>query len=170
MNLMGIGLLELLVILLVAFMALGPSRSISMARTAGKVMSDLRRTFTEVAAAAGMEQATQPANARTASRPVPAARSNDQVDDQAPVGEETAAEEEETTAEQSTEGEAEPSVEQPTAAEAELSVEQPTAAEAELSVEQPTAGEAEPSVEQPTAGEDSPPASEPTPKKEEAAD
>ena len=142
MNLMGIGLLELLVILLVAFMALGPSRSISMARTAGKVMSDLRRTFTEVAAAAGMEQATQPANARTASRPVPAAQSNDQ----AAVGEETAAEDAEATAEQ------------------------PTAAEAELSVEQPTAGEAEPSVEQPIAGEDSPPASKPTSKKEEAAD
>ena len=56
MNFGGIGLLEVLVILLVAFLALGPNRSVSMARTAGKVINDLRRTFNEVAAAASMEQ------------------------------------------------------------------------------------------------------------------
>jgi Sec-independent protein translocase protein TatA len=56
MNIMGIGLSELAVILLVAFLVLGPNRSISMARTAGQVLSHLRRTFTEVAAAASQEE------------------------------------------------------------------------------------------------------------------
>ena len=56
MNFMGIGLLELGVILLVAFLVLGPNRSISMARSTGKLLIDLRRTFSEVAAAASIEQ------------------------------------------------------------------------------------------------------------------
>ena len=56
MNFMGVGLPEIGVILLVAFLVLGPNRSISMARTAGKVLGDLRRTFSEVAAAASLEQ------------------------------------------------------------------------------------------------------------------
>ena len=60
MNLMGIGLPELLVIFLIAFLALGPNRSISMARTAGKVLGDLRRTFSEVAAAVDLEEREPP--------------------------------------------------------------------------------------------------------------
>ena len=56
MNLMGVGLLEVLVIFLVAFLVLGPSRSISTARSAGKFLSTLRRTFNDVAAAASMEE------------------------------------------------------------------------------------------------------------------
>ncbi len=56
MNLMGVGLLEVLVIFLVAFLVLGPGRSISTARSAGKFLSTLRRTFNEVAEAASLEQ------------------------------------------------------------------------------------------------------------------
>ena len=56
MNFMGIGLPEIGVIFLVAFLVLGPNRSISMARSAGKVLGDLRRTFNDVAAAASLEQ------------------------------------------------------------------------------------------------------------------
>ena len=56
MNFMGIGLPEIGVILLVAFLVLGPNRSISMARTAGKLLGDLRRTFSEVADAVSLEQ------------------------------------------------------------------------------------------------------------------
>ena len=56
MNFGGIGLLEVMVVLLVAFLALGPGRSVSTARTAGKVLNDLRRTFNEVAAVVSMEQ------------------------------------------------------------------------------------------------------------------
>ena len=59
MNFMGIGLPEIGVILLVAFLVLGPNRSISMARSAGKLLSDLRRTFNQVAAAASLEQDEQ---------------------------------------------------------------------------------------------------------------
>ena len=59
MNFMGIGFLELVVILLVAFLVLGPSRSIGMARTAGQLLGNLRRTFNEVAAAASQELTEQ---------------------------------------------------------------------------------------------------------------
>jgi Sec-independent protein translocase protein TatA len=55
-NIMGIGLAEAGVILLVAFLVLGPNRSITMARTAGKVFGELRRSFTEMAAAVSQEQ------------------------------------------------------------------------------------------------------------------
>ena len=56
MNFMGVGLLEILVIFLVAFLVLGPGRSISTARSAGKFLSNLRRTFNEVAEAASLEE------------------------------------------------------------------------------------------------------------------
>ena len=59
MNFFGIGLPELAVIFLVAFLVLGPNRSIKMARTAGQVLSNLRRTFNEVAAATSLEQDEQ---------------------------------------------------------------------------------------------------------------
>ncbi len=62
MNLAGVGLPEMAVIFLVAFLVLGPARAIGMARTAGKVLGDLKRTFNQVAAAASMEQRDQPAN------------------------------------------------------------------------------------------------------------
>ena len=65
-NFMGMGVLELAVVFLVAFLVLGPGKSIEMARTAGKVIRDLRRTFTELAAAVDLEQLDQ-----SADRPAP---------------------------------------------------------------------------------------------------
>ncbi len=56
MNFMGMGMLELGVVLVVAFIVLGPSRSIDMARTAGKVIGELRRTFADLTAAVSLEQ------------------------------------------------------------------------------------------------------------------
>ncbi len=56
MNLMGMGLMELAVVLLVAFLVLGPGRSIDMARRTGKVLGDLRRTFNEVTDAISSEE------------------------------------------------------------------------------------------------------------------
>ena len=56
MNFMGIGIMELGVILLVGFLVLGPGRSIDMARRTGKIVGDLRRTFAEVADAISTEQ------------------------------------------------------------------------------------------------------------------
>lgn len=55
MNFLGIGTLELLVVFLVAFLALGPGKSIEMARTTGKILRDLRRTFDEVTSAVNLE-------------------------------------------------------------------------------------------------------------------
>jgi Sec-independent protein translocase protein TatA len=68
-NIMGIGLAEAGVILLVAFLVLGPNRSIDMARTAGKVFGDLRRTFTEVASAVSQEQGENPTAIRRKAPP-----------------------------------------------------------------------------------------------------
>ena len=74
MNFMRMGLAELAVIMVVAFLVLGPNRTINVARTAGKVLADLRRTFSEVAAAVSLEekgQAASPVESRPwESRPV----------------------------------------------------------------------------------------------------
>ncbi len=59
MNFMGMGMPEMGVVMLIAFLVLGPSRSIDMARTVGKVVRDLKRTFNEVAAAASLDQKEQ---------------------------------------------------------------------------------------------------------------
>ena len=56
MNIMGMGFMELAVVLLVAFLVLGPGRSIDMARRSGKVLGDLRRTFSEVTDAISTEE------------------------------------------------------------------------------------------------------------------
>jgi Sec-independent protein translocase protein TatA len=55
MNIMGMGVVEIGVVLLVAFLVLGPGRSIEMARKAGKMLGDLRRTFDEVTSAVSVE-------------------------------------------------------------------------------------------------------------------
>lgn len=54
MNLFGVGFLELTVIFLVAFLVMGPGKSIELARTAGKLLGDLRRTLNEMTAAANL--------------------------------------------------------------------------------------------------------------------
>ena len=55
MNLMGVGFMELVVILLVAFLVVGPVRSIDMAKRSGKILGELRRSFTEVTDAISVE-------------------------------------------------------------------------------------------------------------------
>ena len=42
---MGVGPLEMFVVLLVAFLVLGPERMVSSARDVAKVVADLRQTF-----------------------------------------------------------------------------------------------------------------------------
>jgi len=69
MNFMGMGLAELAVIMVVAFLVLGPNRTINMVRTAGKILADLRRTFNDVAAAVSLEEKGQAASSLE-SRPV----------------------------------------------------------------------------------------------------
>ena len=45
------GVTEMAIIFLVTFLALGPNRSIDMARTLGKVLGEIKRTVTEVISA-----------------------------------------------------------------------------------------------------------------------
>ncbi len=59
MNFMGMGIPELGVIFLVAFLVLGPGRAIDMARSAGKIMGDLRRSFADVTSAMTVETMEQ---------------------------------------------------------------------------------------------------------------
>ena len=56
MNLMGMGLPEMAVVLLIAFLVLGPGKSIDMARSVGKIVGELRRTFSDLAAAVTLEE------------------------------------------------------------------------------------------------------------------
>ena len=48
MNLMGVGPMELFVVLLVAFLVLGPERMVTSARDVAKVVADLRETFASI--------------------------------------------------------------------------------------------------------------------------
>lgn len=56
MNVMSMGVMELGVVFLIAFLVLGPSRSIDMARSAGKLIGDLRKSFNDVMEAVNLEQ------------------------------------------------------------------------------------------------------------------
>ena len=64
MNFMGMGIFELGVILLVAFLVLGPAKAIDMAKNAGKVLGDLRRSFGDVTNAMTMETMEQRTSTR----------------------------------------------------------------------------------------------------------
>ena len=56
MNVFGIGTLELVVILAVAFIALGPGKTVEVARTIGKMAREARRTFTDIMDAASVDE------------------------------------------------------------------------------------------------------------------
>lgn len=73
-NFFGVGFLELTVIFLVAFLVMGPGKSIEMARTAGKLLGDLRRTLNEMTAAANLNPENPPP-ARPPANPAPPASS-----------------------------------------------------------------------------------------------
>ena len=62
MNFMGMGIMELAAIFLVSFLVLGPSKSIDMARTAGKVIRDLRSAMSDLTSAVDLDQ-TSPSSA-----------------------------------------------------------------------------------------------------------
>ncbi|HLF04786.1 MAG TPA: twin-arginine translocase TatA/TatE family subunit [Dehalococcoidia bacterium] len=71
MNFLGMGLPEVAVILLVAFLVLGPGKSIDLARSAGKTFRDLRSTFSEVAKSIDLTEEEPPAARRSAPPPTP---------------------------------------------------------------------------------------------------
>ncbi|MCY4556561.1 MAG: twin-arginine translocase TatA/TatE family subunit [Chloroflexi bacterium] len=56
MNFFGIGTLELLVILTVALIALGPGKTVEVARTIGRMTREARRTFTDIMDAASLDE------------------------------------------------------------------------------------------------------------------
>lgn len=69
MNFMGMGMFEMAAIMIVGFLALGPTKSIEVAKTAGKLLGDLRRTFNEVVAAVDLEGEDSPRSRRPNTRP-----------------------------------------------------------------------------------------------------
>ena len=71
MNFMGIGIMELAVIFLVSFLVLGPSKSIDMARTAGKVIRDLRSAMSDLTSAVDLDQTSPPSASSQASMTAP---------------------------------------------------------------------------------------------------
>ena len=97
MNFLGMGMFELAAIFLVAFLVLGPVKSVEMARTAGKVLGNLRRTFNDVIAATTLDaedlnvsdpNTTRSAPTSSSSKPKDSSRdsSNDSADDANGVG------------------------------------------------------------------------------------
>ncbi|MSQ06417.1 MAG: hypothetical protein EXR54_04255 [Dehalococcoidia bacterium] len=61
MNFLGMGPMEIVVVLVVAFLVLGPGKSIDLARGAGKVFRDLRATFSNMSKAVDLTQDDPPA-------------------------------------------------------------------------------------------------------------
>lgn len=51
------GITEMAIIFLVTFLALGPNRSIDMARTLGKILGEIKRTVNEVISATNINSA-----------------------------------------------------------------------------------------------------------------
>ena len=80
MNIFGMGMMELAVVLLVAFLALGPGRSIELARRSGKVLGDLRRSFSEVTDAISAEDQQRSRPPPTAPPGVPTRPDDDPPD------------------------------------------------------------------------------------------
>lgn len=80
MNIFGMGMMELAVVLLVAFLVLGPGRSIELARRSGKVLGDLRRSFSEVTDAISAEDQQRSRPPPTAPPGVPTRPDDDPPD------------------------------------------------------------------------------------------
>ena len=71
MNVFGIGAMELLVILLVAFIALGPGKTMETARTIGRMMREARRAFSDIVEAASFDDGGRGDDRRTGRAPGP---------------------------------------------------------------------------------------------------
>ena len=72
MNLFGVGFLELAVIFLIAFLVMGPGKTIEMARSAGKLMGEVRKALNDMTVAtnlSGENPADPPKPPATPSQP-----------------------------------------------------------------------------------------------------
>ena len=56
MDILGIGMLELIVILVIALVVLGPAKTVKMARDAGKMLGEFRRAFGDLSRAMEEEE------------------------------------------------------------------------------------------------------------------
>ena len=56
MNFLGVGLVEVAFILLLAFLVLGPSRSIDLARTGGRLVRSLQSALNDLTTAVDLEK------------------------------------------------------------------------------------------------------------------
>ena len=87
MNLFGVGVLELAVIFLIAFLVMGPVKSIEMARSAGKLIGELRRTVNEMTAATdltGREQSSASPSSQASSQTASSQTTSSQAQNQTP--------------------------------------------------------------------------------------
>ena len=71
MNLFGVGNMELIVVLLVALLVLGPARMVDVARSAGKYWNEAQRTIRSVADAATAQLDAEPASQASQGEPGP---------------------------------------------------------------------------------------------------
>ena len=71
MNIFGIGNLELVVILVVALLVLGPGRMVDLARTLGRYWNEAQRTLRSMADAATVKLDEPPSIDRPPREPVP---------------------------------------------------------------------------------------------------
>ena len=62
MNVFGVGMLELTVIFLIAFLVMGPVKAIEMAKIAGKLIGDAKRNVNELTAATDLNEQRRPAS------------------------------------------------------------------------------------------------------------
>ncbi len=71
MNIFGVGNMELIVVLLVALLVLGPARMVDAARTVGKFWNEAQRTLRSVADTATAQLDAQPAAEGSEREPEP---------------------------------------------------------------------------------------------------
>ena len=81
MNFMGMGSVEIAVIFLVAFLALGPAKSIEMARTAGKFVREMQRTFHEMMASVNLDELKNDSESKSQAQPRPRQDAAERPDD-----------------------------------------------------------------------------------------
>ena len=79
MNILGMGTLEILVVLLLAFILLGPSRMVDAARLVGKASREIRRMSEELPRLT-LDEAEGPAEERPSPNTVAGAAGNDRQD------------------------------------------------------------------------------------------
>ena len=70
MNFMGMGFMELTVVLIIAFLVLGPTKFVEMSRTLGKLVGGARKTLADINVSADLN--SPPSNPQPPPPPPPA--------------------------------------------------------------------------------------------------